>query len=937
MTFANFPGDSPLPIRGEIFIDGAWTDVTSSIRADREIVISNRGRANEQGRPNPCTVDFTLNDTTGTFNDRNPNSIYYGKLPPYTPIRFSVTEDRSFAIIDTTNTCEVKTTDKAVLDITGDIDVRCEFEFNDAPDGVTGYFLASKYRRTASANRSWILEISAAGKIVFVWSTDGTSGGLVSSNSTEAIDLTGTPLAVRATLDVNDGSGNHVAKFYTSDTISGSWTQLGATVTTAGTTSIFSGTADLELGRIDDGTNGGVVGFTGLYGRIYAFELYNGIAGTLVAEADIYNQPRGTTSFSDGLSTPNTWVTAGTAEITPDNRRFTGEISSLPIEWDVSGNDVYITAQAADITRRLSKGAVPVVSPLTDFFSGLAHTGLWPCEDGTQATTLANKHVGGERGTLTDVQFGTPSDLPATAGSATINSTSSRITLTGSTVTNTGYACFNWIMKMQSIPGSSVTIFDLKLTGGTIGTVNFSVTATNYVLAAYDLDSALLGSISVAWGSTTPPTNWICFRIQLSQSGGNVQVDLGWYHPGDSFLVGSSPLIFAGTAGRFRTCKIVGATNNVGTQFSHFFMGQFFLDNATTEYIQAANAFAGETTAARWLRIGAGNGITTLVVGEDDDCETMSAQPRDTPLNILYDCVDTEQGQGYPDRNSSALILRTHRSLLNQTGPSINYAAFELGPTVPRPVPDDALLRNSVTANRDDGSTGFHEITTGRKGSDSAGVVPASINRNPFADERLDQHAAWDAFLGTWDEDRWTQVMVELARANYTGTAAKIRKGHTLAALDIGDLFSITSPPAWIGPDEIKLMMQGVTEVLGNRTWRLTWNTSPYGPFVSNDFTLRTSTATLVSAGASTLNASLTSSATSFDVATPSTSRPWEVGSGLALSITVGGETMTVDTIGAYAAGIQAFSGVTRSVNTVVKAHSSGDVVNLVKPIHLGL
>jgi hypothetical protein len=216
--------------------------------------------------------------------------------------------------------------------------------------------------------------------------------------------------------------------------------------------------------------------------------------------------------------------------------------------------------------------------------------------------------------------------------------------------------------------------------------------------------------------------------------------------------------------------------------------------------------------------------------------------------------------------------------------------------------------------------------------------VPASINRNPFADERLDQHAAWDAFLGTWDEDRWTQVMVELARTNYTGTATKVRKGHTLAARDVGDLLSITTPPAWIGPDEIKLMLQGfVTEVLGNRTWRLTWNTSPYGPFVGNDFTLRPSTATLVSAGASTLNASLTSTATSFDVATPSTSRPWKVGSSLALNIIVGGETMTVGTIGAYAAGIQAFSSVTRSVNTVVKAHDAGDVVNLVKPIHLGL
>jgi hypothetical protein len=132
-------------------------------------------------------------------------------------------------------------------------------------------------------------------------------------------------------------------------------------------------------------------------------------------------------------------------------------------------------------------------------------------------------------------------------------------------------------------------------------------------------------------------------------------------------------------------------------------------------------------------------------------------------------------------------------------------------------------------------------------------------------------------------------------------------------------------------------MTQGVTEVLGNRTWRLTWNTSPYGPYVRNDLSLRPVTLYHTSTTTSTLDAGITTTATSFDVATPSTSRPWRVGSGLALSIKVGGEVMTVDTIGAYAAGKQAFSSVTRSVNGIVKAHSAADAINIAKPFYLGL
>src|SRR5690606_12417880 len=62
----------------------------------------------------------------------------------------------------------------------------------------------------------------------------------------------GERVALRATLDVDDGNGNHVVTFYSAPTIAGPWIQLGDPQIASGTTSIFSGNADLCIGSIDN-------------------------------------------------------------------------------------------------------------------------------------------------------------------------------------------------------------------------------------------------------------------------------------------------------------------------------------------------------------------------------------------------------------------------------------------------------------------------------------------------------------------------------------------------------------------------------------------------------------------------------------------------------------------------------------------------------------
>jgi lysophospholipase L1-like esterase len=118
--------------------------------------------------------------------------------------------------------------------------------------------------------RGWWLDVQTNGKLELVWSSDGTA--LITQQSTVAPTVAnGAKLWVRATLDVDDGAGNHVIKFYTS--IDGAtWTQLGTTITTAGTTSVNNPTTDYTLG-------GRGVGAVFLAGKLYEVRIRSGING----------------------------------------------------------------------------------------------------------------------------------------------------------------------------------------------------------------------------------------------------------------------------------------------------------------------------------------------------------------------------------------------------------------------------------------------------------------------------------------------------------------------------------------------------------------------------------------------------------------------------------------------------------------------------------
>jgi len=171
------------------------------------------------------------------------------------------------------------TPDAAALDIVGDLDLRVKVALDDWTPSATTSLIA---KWEADATRSWHLRLTTSGTLQFRWynSAGAVSGTILSTVATGVAD--GATKWVRATFDVDNGASGNDVKFFLSDD-GLTWTQLGATVTTAGVTDIRNGTAALWVGADDTGA------INPARGKFFRAQVLNGIGGTLVFDANFEN------------------------------------------------------------------------------------------------------------------------------------------------------------------------------------------------------------------------------------------------------------------------------------------------------------------------------------------------------------------------------------------------------------------------------------------------------------------------------------------------------------------------------------------------------------------------------------------------------------------------------------------------------------------------
>ncbi|MFD9256922.1 hypothetical protein [Streptomyces sp. NPDC059538] len=814
MTFPQ----TPLDIQVDLMIDGAWTDITSDVYFRDEIHIK-RGKANESGQVTESSCSLTLNNRSGKYSPRNPIGVYYRKIGRNTPIRVSVNAGTAALDVTSSTGQRASTADHASLDIVGDIDVRFQGRVDDwSPYEASS--LMGKWLETGD-QRSWQLGLYR-GYLQLLWTTTGTAFSVHTISSTERLNAApGGQLAVRATLDVNNGASGHTVTFYTSSSLSGTWTQLGSPVITSGTTSIFSSSAGLDTGHM---TASATPGSTG---RIQKLEVRSGIAGSAVANPDFTAQAVGATSFSDGAG--RTWTSAA-GLITNRRTRFAGEVTSWPTRWDTSGQDIYTPIEAAGILRRLGRRQPPFQSSMRRELGSPEREGIvayWPCEDGSEATVLASAIEYAPpltwSGTLRPAGY----SGWAASGSLPVHSADSYVT--GSVPPHSsspGYISLRMFVDVsQAITGTP-----LLVSLNTTGSRSYSV----YVNSSGDLKLIIVNTDT---GSTMVDSGFLTFGIGLEQVElaldlSRASVDVDWaltvYYL--DRVAPTTGTTYNGTV----TLTAVGATTTIaiGSGLDGVAFGHVAISNILDGFNAigpATLANRGETAAARIARLAAEEGIPVLVSGAGT--EQLGSQRAASLLELWREAEDADQGLLYESRNAVAAAYRDLTSFYNQTPVATLVYGTDLMPPLD-PEPDDQQTLNAVTVQRTGGATGYASLDEGplsiQEPPNGVGRYSEAFTRNLYADNQTTNHAGWMVNLGTVDEDRYPIVRVALqASPSLIDTATE---------LDCGDRFQITGPPAKLPPGTIDQLVLGYSEVLWQYGWDLLFNCAPASPYAVGVF-----------------------------------------------------------------------------------------------------
>lgn len=212
--------------------------------------------------------------------------------------------EQSYLDLDGTSGTFASTPDSAALSVTGDLQITARVSLDDWTPAAENT-IVSKW---ATGQRSFQFTVRTNGALRLNWSSDGSASNAEVSTATVGF-TDGTTHWVRVNFDVDDGAGNRVTTFFTSED-GVTFTQLGSAVTTAGTASIFDSTSNVEIGSRDSGTA------ERLAGKMFSVEVRDGIGGTIVADPDFSDGTvwsTSTTSASDDAG--NTWTLNGAATI----------------------------------------------------------------------------------------------------------------------------------------------------------------------------------------------------------------------------------------------------------------------------------------------------------------------------------------------------------------------------------------------------------------------------------------------------------------------------------------------------------------------------------------------------------------------------------------------------------------------------------------------
>ena len=671
------------------------------------------------------------------------------------------------------------------------------------------------------------------------------------------------------------------------------WTQLDQIVTTAGTTSIFSGSSPAYIcgwPALSSHTEQAM--------KVYGAQILNGICGPPGANPDFMSVTDGTTSVTDTAAGGNTWTSSGTGMVgVARDYRFYGQIADFTQSWDKTVKDIYTNISAAGPSRRMSQGSPQVQSA---YYRGVVSrvapmlnlVAYWPCEDLAGSTWIAS----GLTNNATSVIIATP--LFGNDGSSFVCSkplpqwTSGCAMLNVPSYFNTQSTQVRALMAFPA-PGTiadGTVLFSVHSGGGVARTDVVYNAGGGFTMNWYDWQNNLLATNGpVAFG-----LDGLVGRVGLSflESGGNITVILSFLQTG--FAIGGTMTATLTTNWLGAISSVVINPGIVGTQWT---MGHVTVQNTITSIFELASltaAWADEYPTDRLQRICGEENIGIMVIGDTGAATFMGPQGLKSPLDLLREVEVVDNGILVESTDFFGFLYRTNRSMMNQSAQiALNFSAADMSSMVP--TTDDANTMNDFVATRPNGSSFHYTQSVGTLNVNDpptgVGYYSNSWDCNVYTDSMLGAIASEAVHLGTSNEPRYLDLELDLTRHNYISNDAL---QLSVVGAEIGDKVTISNPPSFYPPELISTVTIGYVETINTyqRTFKFTTRPgTPYNGAVWGDSTIRYNA----------YNSYLLTSAAYGDTALNTVtfgSEGWGHGSGN-YDVMIGGERMTVTAVAA--------------------------------------
>lgn len=947
-----FP-QTPLEVRIDMLVDGAWSNITGDIFVRDGIVVS-RGRSAEATSIDPSSCALTLENRDGRYSPRNPLSALYGKIGRNTRLRVGVGSPPIVAASRTS----VDSTSLVAPSVTAEAATSMLFcTWGAAPLGnITG-----PGAFTMGTERDGLLSTWAAGTRI---APPGATGTATATHSVTAVDQSALSIAV---------PGVSLAAGFSQITTNRAPASVAVTGVAAGDylLAIQGWSSDTD-GRMTvapsiDGTEGVDwldVGDTGASGgprlRAWITRMPTGVASSQTVGFAGFDPPGVLPIAGGGDNYARIWRITGVTDYFP---RHVGEVSSWPQKWDLSGRDVFTPVTSSGILRRLGQGGSPLRSSLSRHIVNSSDVlAYWPCEEAEGNTAFASPIAGVApatfRGTpvlAADDGFFGSDPLPTWELSGFVGAVPS--------YTSTGELFMGGLYSIPAggMAASGANLLSVGFVGGTIERAILEYRTTgDLAVKLYQRDSST-PVIDASFDFNFDGDRFFAW-LWIDTSGADVRVRVSAIGLVDS---NGAQNDFSPSAGQgaIQTAagQVLGRARSVTAGIEGYNAGngplslsvpvtighitiaskaQSVFRSGFLHYYPALVGYFSEGAVERIVRLCREEGIDVL--GDQDapaaagpyfvNSAPLGPQRSGSLLELLQQAAVADGGVLYEPRGLLGLAYRSRASRENRAAAdlTLSYTAGHIAEPF-EPVDDDASTRNDVTVARTGGSSARAELTTGALSTAApplgVGRYDEAVDLSLWKDSQTVDSAGWRLHLGTWDEARYPSVTVNLAKASSLITAA--------AALDCGDQVELTNLPAWLPPGPVDVGVDGYTEKLDPFGWDITLNASPAGPYRvaeldSDDFGR-------LDSDDSTLSSGVTSSATSFSVAVASGSPRWITTathpSEFPFVATVGGETVTVSGITGTASP-QTWT-VVRAVNGISKSHASGAQIRLNEPVYV--